>query len=89
MGIRPEGFIVDENGPLICKLSGVEVMGRDSSIISTHKACLNTNAVIRSIIDTDCIVDTDRETVRFSVAPHKVDIFSKETEERIGFEVEA
>ncbi len=88
VGIRPEGFIVDENGPLVCKLSGVEVMGRDSSIISTHKACLNTNAVIRSIIDTDSIVDTDNETVRFSVAPNKVDIFSKETEERIGFEVE-
>lgn len=30
--VRPEGFILDENGPLTCKLSGVEVMGRDVSI---------------------------------------------------------
>ena len=32
--IRPEGFILDENGPFTCCLSGVEVMGRDISVIS-------------------------------------------------------
>ena len=37
VGIRPEGFILDENGPFTCELSRVEVMGRDISVISTHK----------------------------------------------------
>ncbi len=86
VGIRPEGFEISENGRLTCSLTGVEVMGRDSSVISTHPASLN--AVIRSIIDTDEIVDDDAEKVSFSLKPHKVLIFSKETEERIPFEVE-
>ena len=34
VGIRPEGFVLDENGPLQCELSNVEVMGRDVSIVS-------------------------------------------------------
>ena len=38
IGIRPEGFVLDENGPLVCKLNNVEVMGRDVSIVSTHEA---------------------------------------------------
>lgn len=85
IGIRPEGFILDENGPLACQLENVEVMGRDSSVVSTNKASLN--PVVRSIIDADNKVDTESETVRFSVKPHKVFVFNKETEERIYFEV--
>ena len=50
-GIRPEGFVLDENGSLSCVLNGVEVMGRDISIISTHKQSLNTT--IRSIISAE------------------------------------
>ena len=85
IGIRPEGFILDENGPLTCKLENVEVMGRDSSVVSTNKASLN--PVVRSIIDADNKVNTESETVRFQVKPHKVFVFNKETEERIYFEV--
>ena len=36
VGIRPEGFIYDENGPFHCNLQNVEVMGRDFSIITTN-----------------------------------------------------
>jgi len=85
IGIRPEGFILDENGPLNCNLENVEVMGRDSSVVSTNKASLN--PVVRSIIDADNKVDTENGIVRFSVKPHKVFVFNKETEERIYFEV--
>ena len=85
IGIRPEGFILDENGPLTCSLNNVEVMGRDVSIVSTHPASVN--PVIRSIIDADNKVDTTRGVVRYSVKPHKFFIFNKETEERIYFEV--
>ena len=85
IGIRPEGFILDENGPLQCKLENVEVMGRDSSVVSTNAASLN--PVVRSIIDSDNKVDTESDVVRFSVKPHKMFVFNKETEERIYFEV--
>ena len=85
VGIRPEGFILDDYGPMTCRLSSVEVMGRDSSIVSTNEA--SANPIIRSIIDSDNKVDTDAETVKFSLKPHKVFLFNKETEERIYFEV--
>ena len=83
IGIRPEGFELDENGALECKLSNIEVMGRDVSIVSTHESSLN--PVIRSIIDADNKVDVTAQTVRYSIKPHKLFVFNKETEERIYF----
>lgn len=85
VGIRPEGFILDESGPLGCKLINVEVMGRDVSVVSSNPASLN--PTIRSIINADAGVDHDAETVRFSVKPHKLFLFDKESEKRIRFEV--
>ena len=83
--IRPEGFILDENGPLVCKLSTVEVMGRDVSVVSKHESSLN--AAIRSIIDADNKVDVTAENVAYSLKPHKVFLFDAKTEERLRFEV--
>ncbi len=85
VGIRPEGFEFCESGALQCKLSNVEVMGRDVSVVCTNDASLN--PVIRAIINADNKVDTSAETVRFNVKPHKVFLFNKETEERIRYEV--
>ena len=85
VGIRPEGFQLDDNGPMECNLSSMEVMGRDVSVVSTHPA--SANPVVRSIINADNKVDLNRETVRFSLKNHKVFLFDKETEERIYFEV--
>ena len=85
IGIRPEGFELDENGPLCCKPTNVEVMGRDVSVVSTHEASIN--PVVRSIIDADNKLDPTIETVRYTLKPHKVFLFNKETEERIHFEV--
>lgn len=81
VGIRPEGFVLKEGGPLICRLGGVEVMGRDISIVSTHEASLN--STIRSIISAETKVDTAAETVRFAVKPAKVFVFDGSSEERI------
>ena len=85
VGIRPEGFNLDDNGPMTCALSSVEVMGRDVSIVSTHEASLN--PVVRSIINADNKVAMGATTVSYSLKSHKVFIFNKETEERIYFEV--
>jgi len=83
VGIRPEGFTLDENGPLTCNLAGVEVMGRDVSIISTNENSANPS--IRSIINSDNKIDATAETVKYSLKPHKVFIFDADTEERIYF----
>lgn len=83
VGIRPEGFLLDDNGPLHCALRNVEVMGRDVSVVSTH--AYSQNPTIRSIIDADNRVDTAQSTVRFSLKPHKVYLFNKEDGARIRF----
>ncbi|EET59409.1 ABC transporter, ATP-binding protein [Marvinbryantia formatexigens DSM 14469] len=85
-GIRPEGFVLHPQGALTCHLNGVEVLGRDISVVSTNEACENT--VIRSIISAESGVDTGSGTVRFHVKPEKVHIFDRETQERIPFETE-
>ena len=80
--IRPEGFILAEDGPLCCKLDRVEVMGRDISVVCTHPDC--ENAAIRAIINADSRVDTSRDTVRFALKPHKVFLFHREAQTRLA-----
>ncbi len=82
VGIRPEGFIPSANGPLVCGLKNVEVMGRDVSIVSSHEASLN--PTIRSIVDADDAAAVTGEAVCFELKRHKVFLFDAETEVRIG-----
>ncbi len=81
VGIRPEGFVPNAEGALLCALQNVEVMGRDVSVVCDHAA--SKNPTIRAIIDADNKIEGD--TVRFSLKPHKVFLFHAETEERIRF----
>lgn len=83
VGIRPEGFVPDEEGPLSCTLKNVEVMGRDVTVVSTHEFIIGSG--IRSIIDADVKIDVAKSTVRFRLKPHKVLLFSTDTEKRIPF----
>ena len=83
VGVRPEGFVPQEAGPLGCRLIGVEVMGRDTSVVSAHPAAVGDS--IRSIISAEHRVDKDNETVRFALKPNKVFLFRRDTEERIPF----
>ncbi len=83
VGIRPEGFLLQEDGPLTCRLNRVEVMGRDVSIISSHP-CSKAPAV-RSIISAEQQPDSAADTVRFALKPGKVFLFHKETGDRISF----
>jgi len=81
VGIRPEGFVPDKDGALVCELDRVEVMGRDISIVARHEFCENAN--IRAIIGDYSEVDGDAGTVRFSLRKNKVYIFDKESGDRI------
>lgn len=83
VGVRPEGFVLAEDGALTCKLNAVEVMGRDVSVVCTNEA--SANPVIRAIINAENAIDEEKETVRFNLKANKTFIFNKETEERIFF----
>jgi len=86
VGIRPEGFVPDKEGPLHCSLRSVEVMGRDTSIVSTHPAMAAEH--IRSIASPEQMGALCGDKVNFSIKPYKLFLFHKETEERIPFETE-
>ncbi len=81
VAIRPEGFILDKEGPLECNYINREVMGRDTSVIASHISF--TGEHIRAIIPSEEKADVKDGKVRFSVKPFKAYIFNKETEERI------
>ena len=83
IGIRPEGFILNDKGRFTCKLKRVEVMGRDISVISNNENCISGN--IRSIIDSENSINQDNKEVRFNLKSNKVFLFNKENENRIYF----
>ncbi|MBE5768651.1 MAG: ABC transporter ATP-binding protein [Clostridiales bacterium] len=87
VGVRPEGFVVDENGPMHCVPTNLEVMGRDVSVVATHAASVNPQ--VRSIINSDINVRSCMESgeIRYTLKSHKTFVFNKETEERVYFEV--
>ena len=81
VGIRPEGFLLREDGPLSLDLVRVEVMRRDISVVSTSEVSIN--PTVRSIIDAEMRLKVKEEKVHFALRPSKVLLFHKETEERI------
>ena len=82
VGIRPEGFVLSDNGAFTCGLSRVEVMGRDISVVCTHPCCESES--IRAIISSENTVAEDAKTVKFYLKPAKVEVFHAETGERIA-----
>ena len=85
VGIRPEGFVPEKAGPLRCELRGVEVMGRDISVVADHPASVNT--AIRAIISAENRPVEGAETVRFALKPAKVFLFDRESEKRLAVEL--
>ncbi len=85
VAIRPEGFIPKAGGRFVSHLERVEVMGRDTSVVSTHPSSKNT--FIRSIIPANAKLAKENQNVAFDLFPNKVHIFDAETGERIRFEL--
>ncbi len=83
VGIRPEGFIPDENGAFSLDLTRIEVMGRDISVVATHPQAQAPS--VRAIISSESEVGAASKKVRFSLKPKKVFLFAAESEERIRF----
>lgn len=83
VGIRPEGFVPNNNGAFKCNLQRVEVMGRDISVVCTHES--SENPCVRAIIRSENSVDVGSGAVGFDISPSKLLLFSKENGERIRF----
>ena len=84
-GIRPEGFVPCKNGRFMTDLKGVEVMGRDVSIVSAHPECIS--GAIRAIVSSEDgrAVDLSCADVRFELKREKVFLFDAKSQERIPF----
>jgi len=82
IGVRPEGFVLKEAGALSCNLSGVEVMGRDISVVSTHPD--SQNASVRAIISAENSVDVTAGVVKFDLKPSKVHVFDRQSEKNLS-----
>ena len=83
VGIRPEGFLPNDNGPLHYRLRNVEIMGRDVSIVCENDAC--EAPTVRAILQSDGTVPNPAQDVRFRLKPGKVLLFHPETGARIPF----
>ena len=81
VGIRPEGFIPEADGPFTCKMDRVEVMGRDVSVVCTHEKMTGRN--MRAIISAENSVPAGSRRVRFSLKPRKVHLFDRASEVRL------
>ena len=82
VGIRPEGFVPDENGPFSVDLIRVEVLGRDTSVVAKHPAL--EGETVRAIVSSEYNVG-DAKKVRFSLKPRSVHLFDWDSEERIRY----
>ncbi len=86
IGIRPEGFVLDQNGSFNCNLRNIEVMGRDITVVCSHSSA--SEFAIRAIISSENSIDLASTNVRFSLKANKTFIFNKKTGERIRFDAE-
>ena len=79
IGIRPEAFIPDENGPFRCIFDRVETTGRDTSIVCHNEKCIS-DEDIRAIVSADEKLNNENGIIRFSLKPNKVHVFSRKDE---------
>ena len=79
VGIRPEGFVPAAHGALRARLSGVEVMGRDTSVIFE----CGDFGTMRAIVPSDADIVTSGGEIRFDIKREKLFLFDKTTEKRV------
>ena len=85
--VRPEGLTPDPEGTLVCDLSRVEVMGRDTSVVFTHKDLEAPSG--RAIVDLDRKnLSVTGDKVRFAPKHSKTLLFDRESGERLKAQAE-
>lgn len=76
VAIRPEAFIPNKNGSFKCEFDRIETMGRDTSIIAHNKYCIS-DEDIRTICDSDALIEEDNGIISFDLKENKTHVFSK------------
>ena len=79
VGIRPEAFMPDEDGPFRCVFDRVETTGRDTSVVCHNEHCIS-DPDVRAIVAADEKLSNDSGIIRFRLKSYKVHVFSKEDE---------
>lgn len=80
IGIRPEGFIVQKDGPIRAEVEFVETIGRDTTLIMIDPT--DETKRFRAIVDSDHKIEAG-QTIDLNVKPHKMFIFDQESGERL------
>ena len=78
VGIRPEGFNVDNKGKFVCDYLRTETQGRDTTVLCENNNCLS--ETIRAIVPSEQKVEAKDNKVKFSIKENKTHIFSKKDE---------
>jgi len=82
IGVRPEGYELNEKGTLSLKPQFVETIGRDLSLVASHPDSISPS--MRIILSNDGLTLSGHEALRFSLKPHKTFIFDKDTGRRLA-----
>jgi multiple sugar transport system ATP-binding protein len=82
VGVRPEGYEIDEKGSLSLQPQFVEMIGRDMSLVASHPAALTPS--IRIVLTTDEFKFNPNQTIRMKLKAHKTFIFEKDTGRRLA-----
>ncbi|HHU81079.1 MAG TPA: ABC transporter ATP-binding protein [Acholeplasmataceae bacterium] len=80
IGIRPEGYVVKNDGALTLDVKIVEHIGRDISLVVYNENVVN--KTFRAIVDSDINVK-EGQLIKADVKPNKCYIFEKETGKRL------
>ena len=83
VGIRPEGFVLDDAGAFVCTKRSVEVMGRDVSVVAAHPAIESESGTLRAILPSDSA--TPGDLIHFTLKARKVHLFDPASGERLRF----
>ncbi len=82
VGVRPEGYELNENGALEVESLYIETIGRDLSLVSAHKDAVSDS--MRVILTNENLNLEANKTVKFNLKANKTFIFDKETGRRLA-----
>ncbi len=82
LGIRPEGYELAKDGCLSITPRYLETIGRDLSLVSTHKNAIT--ETFRIILNDSSLKIKDDEAVKFNLKDDKVYVFDKKDGRRLA-----
>ncbi len=82
VGVRPEGYTLDKEGPLTIEAQFVETIGRDFALVSSHSA--STSPSFRIILNDEVNLNELKGNVSFKLKENKTYIFDESNGRRLA-----